>query len=368
MVHETDVFVIGGGPAGLAAAIAARKKGFSVTLADGSHPPIDKACGEGLLPDTLAALSELGVDIGASEGYAVQGIRFVGKKSQVAASFPGGQGIGMRRPVLHERLVEQASACGVRLRWNTPVAGICREGVIVPDGLVPAKWIVGADGIGSRVRKWSGLDAPVRCGRRYAVRRHFRVRPWSNFMEIYWGENAQAYVTPVDTEAVCVVLISRRAGMRFDSIGTEFPELARRLERATQADPERGAVTMMQRLRRVYRGQVGLIGDASGSVDAITGEGLCLGFRQALALADALAAGDLGRYQSAHRRLSRRPALMGRLMLLLDGRSALRERALRALASDTDVFGRLLAIHVGAATSPHVAAAGALFGWRFVAA
>ena len=57
----TDVLVVGGGPAGLAAAIAARKKGFSVVVVDGAKPPIDKACGEGLLPGTLAALRELGI-------------------------------------------------------------------------------------------------------------------------------------------------------------------------------------------------------------------------------------------------------------------------------------------------------------------
>ncbi len=44
-----DVLVIGGGPVGLAAAIAARRKGFHVILADGCEPPIDKACGEGVL-------------------------------------------------------------------------------------------------------------------------------------------------------------------------------------------------------------------------------------------------------------------------------------------------------------------------------
>jgi flavin-dependent dehydrogenase len=368
MVQGTDVFIIGGGPAGLAAAIAARKKGFSVTIADGAQPPIDKACGEGLLPDTLAALCELGVVVRPSEGYAVQGIRFLGQKSEVAARFPEGQGIGMRRPALHQRLVEQARACGVSLRWNTPVAAIRGEGVMLAEGLVPAKWIIGADGIGSRVRKWSGLDARMRSERRYAFRRHYRVRPWSDFMEIYWGENVQAYVTPVDQEEVCVVLISRQAGMRFVSIDAEFPELAQRLKPATQASAERGAVTMTQKLKSVYHGRVALIGDASGSVDAITGEGLCLGFRQALALAEALAAGDLRRYQDAHRRLARRPAFMGRLMLLLDGRTALRERVLRALACDADVFSRLLAIHVGAASCPHLAAVATLLGWRFVAA
>jgi flavin-dependent dehydrogenase len=124
----------------------------------------------------------------------------------------------------------------------------------------------------------------------------------------------------------------------------------------------------MQKLKQVYRDRVALIGDASGSVDAITGEGLSLGFRQATALADALEAGDLAAYQKAHRRLARRPELMGRLMLVLDGHPALRERTLRAFASDSRVFARLLAVHVGAKSQAHLAATGALLGWRFVAA
>jgi 2-polyprenyl-6-methoxyphenol hydroxylase-like FAD-dependent oxidoreductase len=60
-VPDTDVLVIGGGPAGLAAAIAARRKGFSVAVVDAAVPPIDKACGEGLMPDALSALAELGI-------------------------------------------------------------------------------------------------------------------------------------------------------------------------------------------------------------------------------------------------------------------------------------------------------------------
>jgi len=368
MVQGADVFVIGGGPAGLAAAIAARKKGLRVTVADGRCPSIDKACGEGLTPDGVAALQDLGICVAAHEGFGFRGIRFLDQDSAASADFPAGHGLGLRRPVLHGKLVEYARAQGVSFRWDTPVVGICHKGVILPDGVVPAKWIIGADGIGSRVRKWSGLDAAVRSGRRFAVRRHYRIAPWSDFMEIYWGANAQAYVTPVGSEEVCVVLISGRSRLRFTCIDAEFPELAQRLAAATPANAERGAMTIMQRLKCVYRGRVALIGDASGSVDAITGEGLCLGFRQALALADALEAGDLGLYQQAHRHLSRRPELMGRLMLLLDGRTALRERALRALASDGDVFARLLAVHAGAESRVRVAATSALLGWRLVAA
>lgn len=368
MAQRTDVFVIGGGPAGLAAAIAARKKGLRVTVADGAQPPIDKACGEGLMPDTLAALRELGVEVSTAEGYAVRGVRFLGTDCEVAASFPAGYGIGMRRPALHEKLVEQAQACGVSLLWKTPVHAICQEGVVVAGEVVAAKWIVGADGIRSRVRRWSGLDAGIKHECRYAFRRHYRVQPWSDFMEVYWGENAQAYVTPVGEEEVCVVLISRQPGMRFVALDAEFPRLAQRLKRAGHASTERGAITVMQQLKSVYRGRVALMGDASGSVDAITGEGLCLSFRQAIALAEALEAGDLRRYQAAHRRLARRPRIMGRIMLLLDGRTALRERAMRALASDAGVFSQLLAVHVGATSPARLASTGAVLGWRFVAA
>ena len=62
-MFDTDVFISGGGPAGLATAIAARSEGFRVTLADASRPPIDKACGEGLMPEALAAASQIGIHI-----------------------------------------------------------------------------------------------------------------------------------------------------------------------------------------------------------------------------------------------------------------------------------------------------------------
>jgi len=46
-LNSTDIFIIGGGPAGLAAAIAARQRGFRVVVADGAQMPINKPCGEG---------------------------------------------------------------------------------------------------------------------------------------------------------------------------------------------------------------------------------------------------------------------------------------------------------------------------------
>jgi flavin-dependent dehydrogenase len=368
MGHGTDVFVIGGGPAGLAAAIAASQKGFRVTVADGARPPIDKPCGEGLMPDALAALRTLGVAIGPEDGCAFRGIRFVEDNCVVEANFPDGHGLGIRRTVLHEKMVERAADFDIKFLWNTPVTGICSEGVLVRSQLISAKWVIGADGIRSRVRRWSGLDAHTQNDCRIAYRQHYRVKPWSDCTEFHWAEGKQAYVTAVSHEEICVTVISRHPGGRIDASLREFPTLANGLDGAAPTSVERGTLTSMHRLERVCRGNVALLGDASGSVDAITGEGLCLSFHQATALAEALEAGDLRSYEEAHRQMGQRPALMARLMLLLDSHATLRRRAFRALAARPEVFARLLAVHVGATSPMHFAATGALLGWQLLAA
>ncbi len=338
MVNQTDIFVIGGGPAGLAAAIAARLKGFDVAVADAASPPIDKACGEGLMPDSLEALGQLGVTIDPEQSFAFRGIRFIGAGGTVAADFPRGDGIAVRRVRLHQHLIDRAQQLGVKLLWRTYVRDV---------GDVRARWIIGADGENSRVRQRAGLQAVRHESFRFGFRRHYRIAPWSDFMEIYWANGCQMYVTPVGGDEACVALITRDPHVRLDDAMPRFPELARRLEGADVVGADRGAVTATRRLRRVYRGRVALIGDASGSVDAITGEGMGLAFRQALALADALAADDLDQYEAAHRCLARRPAFMAQLMLTLDRFPRLRPRVLSAFAAKPVIFERLLAVHVG---------------------
>ena len=156
------------------------------------------------------------------------------------------------------------------------------------------------------------------------------------------------YVSAVGCDEMCIALLTRDPHLRLSDALPRFPELARKLEGVATLSQERGAITVPRHLRRVYRGNIALIGDASGSVDAITGEGMGLAFRQALALADALAAGNLDQYQAAHARLARRPAFMAQLMLMLDRFPRLRPLVLRTLGTKPVIFERLLAVHVGA--------------------
>lgn len=369
MLNSTDVFIVGGGPAGLAAAIAARQRGLRVVVADGGRPPIDKACGEGLMPDGLAALERLGIQLSLNEAYPFRGIRFVSSSSSADALFPNQEcGLAVRRTVLHRVMIARAAQLGVELLWNAPVAGISREGVYVASNFVQARWIVGADGSNSRVRRWAGLDHYSRPHHRYAFRQHYRMAPWTDHMEVHWGDRCQGYATGVGPNQVCVALASHNPYLRLRDGLRELPRLAERLRGAEPVTAERGAITGNRRFRHVWKDNVALIGDAAGTVDAITGDGLQLAFSQAIGLADCVQSGSLGPYQAEHRRLVRRPLLMARLLLTLDGRPRLQHRTLQAFRRHPEIFRRLLALHVGALPPQRLVWDGLTLGWGLLTA
>lgn len=369
MNDQADLFVVGGGPAGLAAAITARQKGMTVIVADGATPPIDKTCGEGMMPETQAALRSLGVALDSCDGFRFKGIRFVQQGASVSGNFPSGQGLGLARPLLHQKLIVRAEECGVRLLWSTPITGIEPQAVLARGRRIRARWIVGTDGLASRVRRWGGLEPAASSTLRFASRRHYRLPPWSDFVEIHWGDHTQAYVTPIARDEVSVVVIAERSkGAEFEQALKSLPDLRERLRDAELTSRERGAVTSSRSLTNVQRGNVALLGDASGSVDAITGEGLRLAFLQAFALVNAIEVGTLEKYQQEHRELQKRPLLMAKLMVALGRHPILRSRVLQAFARKPELFAKLLAFHVGQATPGELLSTGAALGWQLLAA
>lgn len=380
----TDVLIVGGGPAGLATSIALRQRGIDCAVVEARPPVIDKACGEGLMPDSRDTLAQLGVSLTEADGHLFRGIRFENSSHHVDAFFPTGEGIGVRRPHLHSLLANRAHEAGARLLWNSHVqlnpggpdvdpdfnADALTESrytAIVNGQPVRYRWLVGADGQASSVRKWAGLDSASKRTLRYGFRTHYRVAPWSDFVEIHWGRGGQLYVTPVSADCVCVVFITRNARCDRGNILAGFPEIAARLAGAEIASQQRGAVTATCKLRSVATDSVALIGDASGSADAITGEGLAISFRQALALAESIHSGSLAPYRHAHQQIGKLPHAMGALMLTLDRWPAFEVRAMRALAGTPAIFRELLQVHMGErALASVLLRRGPRFGWNML--
>ena len=357
VVERFDVAVVGGGPAGLATAIAAVQQGLRAVVfeaAPADSAPIDKACGEGLMPAGVRALAALGVDALAL-GHPFVGIRFLEGKLCAEGRFRQGSGVGIRRTRLHAALLQAAGSAGVDLRFGHRVGAIGATGEIDteaawldgPEGRIEARFLVGADGLHSRVRRWAGLErrtAP-RAGDRFGVRRHYRLAPWSEFVEVSWAPVGEAYVTPVGDDEVGVAFLwsGRKAG--FDDLMAFFPELRARLGDAPAVSKDRGAGPLRQRTRDVVRGRTLLVGDAAGYVDAITGEGLALAFEEAFAAAAAMANGELSHYRSARRAIHRGPDTLTHLMMFAERRPALRRFVLRRLAKSPNLFARLLGVH-----------------------
>jgi 2-polyprenyl-6-methoxyphenol hydroxylase-like FAD-dependent oxidoreductase len=462
-----DVLVVGGGPVGLATAIRCALAGLSVTVAEPRAAPIDKACGEGVMPAAVRRLAALGV---TPDGYPLRGIRYLDAGHRADARFRHGDGLGVRRTVLHAALAARAAALGIPV-IPARVTTFERHAEHMTAAGVEARYLVAADGLHSSIRRQLEREAPGRAtldratlnreapgratlGReaaavqrggaafgsvrgprspvpRYGLRRHFRVTPWTDLVEVHWTPEAEAYVTPVAADVVGIALLfgrprgggaagrdmdgppaggrpgnglhgdeqlgggqlmdgqfegqpdmdgppagglhgdglpgngpgraaplrpgigrddargeaggdgtrqaaghgglrvetdsdgtreaAGRAGIRIAASGdatgvtaggdfaarlAAFPALRERLGDALPASEVRGAGPMRQNVRRRVYGRVLLVGDASGYVDALTGEGIGVGLAQAEALAACLAADRPADYERAWRRAS----------------------------------------------------------------
>ncbi len=159
-----DALIVGGDPAGLAASIALGQHGLDVVVADALIPPIDKACGEGLMPDSRRELRRLGVEL--SGGCEFSGIHFANRNHSredlANAEFAAGKGLGIQRVDLHRQLMKVAEETGVRLRWGARVdfsgSETTAHQVTVRGEPLRYRYLVGADGESSRVRRWAGLE------------------------------------------------------------------------------------------------------------------------------------------------------------------------------------------------------------------
>jgi flavin-dependent dehydrogenase len=299
-----DLLVGGGGPAGLATALYAAKAGLEVVVVERRCGAIDKACGEGMMPHTLVHLAHLGVN---PKGKALHGISYLDGERRVDATFRAGAGLGVRRTVLHAALRDAADAAGVRF-VHGDVGEVSQDSSSVRVGDLRARYLAAADGLHSPIRRSLGLEQSSPGPRRWGIRRHVQIAPWTDSVEVHWARGAEAYVTPVADDCVGIAILSSTRG-GFDSHFDEFPALQSRVHGHAHG-PDRAAGPLRQTARSRTAGRVMLVGDAAGYVDALTGEGMGLAFGAAKQLVDCVVADQPTDYDRQWRRVTRRYRLL----------------------------------------------------------
>jgi flavin-dependent dehydrogenase len=337
---DADLVVVGGGPVGLGTAIEAALAGMTVTLVERRGSPVDKACGEGLMPPALAALARLGV---RPDGREFHGIRYLTPSARAQARFRAGPGLGVRRTTLSAALATRAAEVGVKHLAASAGVPVQRSDHVLVAGL-RARWVVAADGLHSPVRRALGLDRPVAGPARYGQRRHFRVAPWSDLVEVHWSDRAEAYVTPVADDLVGVAVLGRRDGPRARDADwlAGFPVLAERLTGAEPVGRVLGAGPLRQRAAHRVSGRVLLAGDAAGYVDALTGEGIAVGLLGAHELVRCLVDGRPEQYERAWRRASRQYRVLTLGLLTASRMPLLRRSLVPASQALPGVFGAVV--------------------------
>lgn len=322
MTSDADIVIIGGGPVGLAAALYAVRAGLTPIVLEPRQGTIDKACGEGLMPAGLRALLDLGVD---PAGFPLRGIRYCRGPRSATADFRT-EGRGVRRTTLHAALAAEVQRHGIP-GYAVHATSVTQsaDGVTVhtrggdDPPHVTGSYLVAADGLHSPMRAALGLERPGgRRPRRFGQRAHFAISPWSDHVEVHWGATAEAYVTPVAPDLVGVAILTSRKAP-YAVLLDEFPELRARLDGAATVGETRGAGPLRQRTSARVAGRAVLVGDASGYVDALTGEGVSLGLQHAQAAVTAIAGGDVAAYEQQWRRIGRMPALLTHGLLLATG-------------------------------------------------
>jgi geranylgeranyl reductase family protein len=308
---RADLLVIGGGPAGAAAAIRGAAAGLSVVVCDNASFPRDKTCGDGLTTSALRLLERLGLDPAAVDGWQ--------PVDEIVIRSPSGRVVELPLPAdglfaavapraaLDAALLDVAAKEGADIRHGQRLEALQTNGATVAatvgDETITARHVVAADGMYSTVRRLTGATAP-HLGEWHAFRQYFTGVPDRRLWVIFERDllPGYAWVFPVGGGRANVGFgIPRRPGVSVRPMAGQWRELLERpalQELLGDAEPEgqHRAWPIPADLTRapLSSGRVLFTGDAAGATDPMTGEGIAQALLTGVLAAEAVVAGGPG--------------------------------------------------------------------------
>ncbi len=335
---DADVLVVGAGPAGSSLAIRLCRSSWRVLLLDRARFPRQKPCGEYLSPGAVRALARLGLRVQVdAAGVRIRGIFLTGPDgTSVWAPFPSGFGLLVPRLRLDHLLVQEAVRAGAEIlegvRVDAVVPGSPPVVLARTQGRVlrlRARLVVGADGLHSAVAKsLVRLQPPayayttvgtyfegLRCDH---PRGDLHVGPgWYVGAAIY-GEGVGNVVAALPTWMMRQVRDPHQA---FARACAHLPVLRHLMRTARPTAPFACVSPLGFTARRTWAPGVLLVGDAAGTVDPMTGQGVYLALRSAELAADFVGRflrtedlAALADYDRARQRAFRRIWAIGRVL------------------------------------------------------
>jgi flavin-dependent dehydrogenase len=313
-----DVVVVGGRVAGSATAMLLARLGHDVVVVDQASFPSDTVSTHSLARSGVVQLGRWGLldEVLDSGAPAIRQVSFHAGGESVSRRIKRKAGVDVlvapRRYVLDTLLVAAAERAGAEVRPGVTVTGLRRDshgrvvGVAGRDRAgdpleLGARWVVGADGLRSRVAELVGAPVnqagPAGGAAQYA---YYHGIGWSGF-EFWVAERSFAGVFPTHDGQACIWVctpaadakaVRRRSGSRgeaFDRLlARSHPELAVRVGQAHRTTPVQGVLRQPNQARQAVGPGWALVGDAGYYRDAITAYGMSDAFRDAELLAVAL--------------------------------------------------------------------------------
>lgn len=387
MASRYDIVIVGAGIAGSSSAIALAQEGYRILLLDRVLFPRYKPCGEGIMPEGVQILAELGLlsEILARGGTKVRGLRYWNRQGVMAqADFPPSPdsisfGLVMQRYHLDHLMLERAASfTNVTVRQGFSVTDVIQEdgGIKGISGhavdspnqreVFHAPLTIGADGRQSVFHASCQLTKTILRRKRFGVTGHLQgIEGTDSYIEVLPCPGGDIYVAPCADGITLVAILLEARAMRFfrGDLATRYIDFLREVkgfrERITKSElvPPVAAVGPLGfTIEPCYRPGLLLLGDSTGFLDPITGEGMTLALKCVKAalplIKEAFAVGSfdvaLGqRYAQDRFRVTEDVFRFTQFLLNLSKYRFIADRVIRRLSHDQQLFQKILGIVTG---------------------